>query len=312
MIWIPEQATLLIMYKSIGPRLFANTHMDIFGPDGRIVFSRAEDETTSTLVVNDGKVGSINASRLKIGGKLPATTYVKPVPNPINAKGFLVSYPDKRTYSIGDGFDIKGLIAHYQDENGVRSVIDNSKLKFYTSGTVELTQGRQFTTGGVKTVEVRYNDKKLDTFDVNVISKEAGDILQSGDYYMKIFDKYIYPVKASGVYWLELSEKKPDKPFTVKLTNHNPDRGPMYVISYDGTYIIQPTSKNGAQLQSSNASIPWRINKYSSFCTIRDYGSQKLIVNTSGEKSANGTKIIVWSHSGSAPEHAKVKFIKAD
>ncbi len=303
--------TYLVM-KPLNRGLFYNTYNDYFGPDGRIVFNRAENSSEYTLVVKDGKVGSINASRLKAGGKLPTSTYVKPVPEPINTRGFLIAYPENRVYMVGDGFDIKGLIVHYQDENGVRSIVDNSKLKFFTSGTVELTQGRAFTTDGVKTVEVQYNGKKVDAFDVKVISEKAGNILQSGDYYMQIFGKYIYPVKASGVYWLELSDKKPDKPFTVKLVNYSEDRGPMYKISYDGSYIIQPSSNNGDQLQSSNVATTWRINKYTSFCTIRDYGNQKLIVNASGEKSSNGTKIIVWSKSGSAPEHAKIKFIKAD
>ena len=158
-------STYLVM-KPSSRGLFHNTYYDMFGPDGRIVFTRAEDATTYTLVVKDGKVGSINASRLKIGGKLPTTTYVKPEADPINTRGFIVAYPENRVYLIGDGFDIRGLIVHYQDENGVRSVIDNSKLKFYISGTVELTQGRTFTTSGIKTVEVRYKDKKVDNFDV--------------------------------------------------------------------------------------------------------------------------------------------------
>lgn len=302
-------------YLNIGTMsrgLFSNTYNYIFGPDGRIVFSRAEDASTYTLVVKDGKVGSINASRLKIGGKLPATTYVKPVPEPINARGFIVAYPEGRVYLIGDGFDITGLIVHYQDENGVRSIVDNSKLKFYTSGTVELTQGGAFTTSGIKTVEVRYNDKKVDTFDVMVLKEKESSIVRTGDYYMQIFGKYLYPVGEGGDYRLELSDKKPDKPFTVKLINYIEDRGPMYTISYDGTYIKQVSSKDGDQLQSSNLAHAWRINKYSSFCTIRDYGKQKLIVNASGEKKDNGTKVIVWTHTGSAPDHAKVVFTPAN
>ncbi len=301
--------TYLVM-KPLNRGLFYNTFNDYFGPDGRIVFNRAENSSEYTLVVKDGKVGSINASRLKIGGKLPTTTYVKPVPEPIKARSFLVAYPEKRVYMVGDGFDIKGLIVHYRDENGVRSIVDNSKLKFYTSGTVELTQGRAFTTGGIKTVEVQYDSKTVDTFEVNVIPKEAGDILQPGDYYMQILGKYIYPVNANGTLWLELSDKKPDKPFTVKLINYSEDRGPAYSISYDGINIGQPSSQDGAQLQTAALTHVWRINKYKSFCTIRDYGKQKLIVNASGEKNDNGTKVIVWSKSGSAPEHAKIKFIK--
>ncbi|QNU67640.1 WG repeat-containing protein [Ruminiclostridium herbifermentans] len=303
-------STYLVM-KTSSRGLFYNTYNDIFGPDGRIVFNRAEDTINYTLVVKDGKVGSINVSRLKIGGKLPTSTYEKPKPEPINPRCYLVAYPENRMYLIGDGFDVKGLIVHYQDENGVRSIVDNSKLKFITSRTVELTQGRAFTTGGIKTVEVQYDGKKVDTFDINVLPKEAGDILKTGEYYIQILGKYIYPVNANGTLWLELSDKKPEKPFSVKLVNYIEDRGPAYTIHYDGRAIGQPSSKNGAQLQSAALSHTWRINKYTSFCTIRDYGNQKLLVNASGEKNANGTKVIVWSHTGSAPEHGKVKFIPA-
>jgi hypothetical protein len=300
--------TYLVM-KPARRGLFYNTYYDYFGPDGRLVFNRAEDPDTYTLVVKNGKVGSIDASRLKIGGKLPAAAYIKPAPETKMPRGYLVAYPENRVYMIGDGFDIAGLIVHYEDANGVRSVVDNSKLKFYTSGTVELTKGRAFTTSGVKTVEVRYKDIKVDTFEVNVIPKDAGKILKDGEYYMQILGKYIYTINANGTLWLELSDKKPEKPFTVKLVNYIKDRGPAYTIYYDGKNIGQPSSQNGAQLQTAVSTHVWRINVYSDFNTIRDYGNQQLIVNASGEKNDNGTKVIVWKHTGSAPEHAKIKFI---
>jgi len=305
--------TYLVM-KPINRGLFGSTYGDIFGPDGKIVFTRAEDFGYHTLVVKDGKVGSINASRLAIAGKLPTTTFVKPISAPITPRSYLVAYPDKQLYLVGDGFDTTGLIVHYGDEHGVRSVVDHSKLKFYTSGTVELTQGRAFTTDGVKKVDILYSGQKVDTFEVKVVAAgqgtTAGDILQTGDYYMQVYGKYIYPVYASSTYWLELSDKKPDKPFTVKLVNFSEDRGPQYTIAYDGIYICQPSSQNGDQLRSSNIPHMWRINQYSSFCTIRDYGNQKLIVNASGQKSTNGTKVTVWSSTGSAPDNAKITFIK--
>lgn len=140
--------------------LFRSPFYDYFGPDGRIVFNRAQNPNDYTLVVKNGKVGAINVSRLKAGGKLPTGTYTEPVPEPVKARSDIVAYPDTRVYLKGDSFDITGLIVAAEDENGVRSIVDNSKLKFYTSGTVELTQSRPFTTSGIKTVEVRYKDKK--------------------------------------------------------------------------------------------------------------------------------------------------------
>lgn len=140
--------------------------------------------------------------------------------------------------------------------------------------------------------------------------KGNGEILPDGDYYMQINGKFIYPV-SGGRYWLELSDKRPEKPFNIKLIENSADRGPEYSIGYDGTYIMLPGSAEGAQLQSTTSSKhhPWRINLYSDFGTIRDYSNQKLIVNAKGESKANGTLIIGWSSTGSAPEHAKITFL---
>lgn len=229
---------------------------------------------------------------------------------------FLVKNPEKLMYKVGESFDPKGLLVHFQDKYGKRTIVDNSELSFYSSGTVRLTPGRPFTTEGVKKIEVLPNDRKvtwaqgISSFEVKVMGDNVDDILADGDYYMQIYGKYIYPIKSGGI-WLELSDKKPDKPFTVKLKNHDDKRGPQYTISYDGAYIYQSSSANGDQLQGGSG-VPhmWRINKYSSFYTVRDYGSQKLLVNASGQKKANGTKVTVWTYTGSAPDHGKIKFIK--
>ncbi len=136
-----------------------------------------------------------------------------------------------------------------------------------------------------------------------------GEIVPDGDYYLKISDKYINPVKG-GAYWLELQNKRPDKPFNIKLVKNSKDLGPMYSIAYDGTYIMLPGSVDGEQLQSTNSTTPhyWRINRYSSFCTISDYSNQKLIVNASGKTRKGETKIIGSSYTGSVPDNAKIAF----
>lgn len=304
---------------------------DYYGPDGRIVFPRAEllTETRSgytvngkyeqtnkgvgddlTLVVRDGKVGYVNASRLaREGRSLPTKPRVIPKPLPLKLGIFLVTNPDKDVYAIGDGFDTKGIVVHYQDEKGIRSVLDNSKVKFTTSG-IELTEGRKWTSLGTKVIEAEYNGmKSIYTFAVKVIEALEGQVLEEGDYYLQILGKYLYPVKASGCYWIELSDKKPDKPFNVKLINASTRQ---YSIAYDGEYIYAPASAQGEQLISTKSSVPhyWRIMKYTDFCTIRDFKNQGQIVNASGQKKANGTKVIIWNQKGSTPEHAKVSFIK--
>ncbi len=268
--------------------------------------------------------------RVVRGDENPRITPPTDLPGHVWEGYLLMNGPNKTLYKVGEGFDTTKLLVHYQDKYGRRKVINNAELRFFTSGTVELTEGRPFTTEGVKKVEILHNGQKVkwaqgtSFFEVKVIpgdvvskdnnSPSAGSkILDNGDYYMQIFDKYIYPVAASGIFYMELSDKKPDKAFTVKLVNYDEERGAEYTISYDGTYVVQPSSKDGDQLQTVNL-IPhrWRINQYSSFCTIRDYGKQQLLVNASGAKSENGTKVTIWSYKGSAPEHGKIQFIKAE
>jgi hypothetical protein len=118
-----------------------------------------------------------------------------------------------------------------------------------------------------------------------------------------------------GTRYLALSDKKPDEPFTVKQMYVDEEGYYIYKIMFDGGYVYQPSSKNGDQLMvstSSGAPHQWRIAQYSNFCTIRDAGKQKLLVNASGASSKNGTPVTVWEYSGSAPDHAKLSFIKAD
>lgn len=134
---------------------------------------------------------------------------------------------------------------------------------------------------------------------------QTGDLLDNGTYTISVYGKYLKIVKD----YIELWDTKPADNFIVKLANYDEKRGPLYyIMTEDGRYLAQPSSSQGDQLIISNLPHAWRINKYSKFCTIRDYGKQNLIVNASGQKSSNGTKIIIWSHTGSAPENAKLTF----
>lgn len=221
--------------------------------------------------------------------------------------------PAKLLYRTGEAFAIEGFRAVYLD------IYDNStdvtKDIVLKVGSAALSDGDTFTQAGQKTVDCYYKGKKLNNFKISIVrdKEDESGLLADGDYHMQIFGRYIAPVYAGGTFYMELSDKKPSKPFTVKLVRNDSSRGPLYNIRYDGTYVMQPTSRDGAQLMTSNG-IPhqWRIDQSGSFCTIRDYGKQQLIVNASGNRSANGTKVIVWTVKGSAPENAKVAFVKAE
>jgi len=191
--------------------------------------------------------------------------------------------------------------------NSISDITSEIELKV---NSTRIYDGYKFTQAGDKTVDCYYKGEKLNYFKISVIADD-NKLVESGNYYLQINGRYIYPV-SGGWYWMELSDKKPYKPFNVQLAGNSEERGPMYYIMYDGQYIMPQTNKDGAQLMGSNAKYLWRINKYTKFCTIRDYGNQKLLVNASGAKYDNGTKVTIWSYTGSAPEHGKIKFIKAD
>lgn len=295
--------------------LFINSNRDKIGPDGRIVFTSNEEVSEHTLVVKNGKVGAIPVSRLKVGDKLPTTPYVKPTPAVKESfvAGTIANYPHKGLYYVGESFDITGLTVHLKDSTGAFTVADNSKLRFYvTYDMKEVKLGQKFFEPGTFYIEVQYNGKRVGSFAIQIINEDRSKFVESGDYYLQIYGKYISPVGKNGDYTFVLAEEQPEKPFHINMVGYDPERGPKFIITYDGYVVRQLTTKNGALLQtlsSSNFDHLWRINKYAAFCTIRVYSNQKLAVNASGNKNDNGTKITVWGYTGAAPEHVKITFL---
>lgn len=139
---------------------------------------------------------------------------------------------------------------------------------------------------------------------------EGTDILPDGEYYMQINGKFIYPV-AGGQYWLELKTARPPLPFVLKFEGEDGENGAKYTISYDGQNIIIPWSADGAQLESTTNKTPhyFRINRYASFSTIRDYLNQKLLVVGSGSTGGGNTIVKGISSTGSAPDSGKITFL---
>jgi hypothetical protein len=274
------------------------------------------NSATSTATINTGESYALAAyEQSKHDAQQKA--YLEAIKNPYQPmqqyKEPFIQFqttPSKLIYKVGEPFEIAGFKVVYVDIYGKGTDI-TSEIELKVNST-RIYDGYKFTQVGKKTVDCYHNGKRLNGFKITVIENDDS-ILDSGNYYMQINGKYLYPVLSGSVYWLELWDEKPANPFYIKLVDHNKDSGPMYYIMYNDAYIMLSTSKDGAQLQSSKfTSHGWRINKYTKFCTIRDYGNQKLIVNASGEKYDNGTKVIVWSHTDSAPEHAKITLIKAD
>lgn len=83
----------------------------------------------------------------------------------------LISAPTKTTYEVGEGFDPSGFEAgFYHSSRRIFDELspDHKAISFYTSGTVQLTEGRPFTTAGKKVVEIRYEGKKVAEFTIQV------------------------------------------------------------------------------------------------------------------------------------------------
>ena len=82
----------------------------------------------------------------------------------------VLSYPTQIQYTIGEGFDASGAKVVFNTGKKLNDVTAN--ILFYTSKTVQLTQGRPFTTTGTKKIELRQHDGKvIGTYTITVTEK---------------------------------------------------------------------------------------------------------------------------------------------
>jgi len=80
-------------------------------------------------------------------------------------------------------------------------------------------------------------------------------------------------------------------------------------------HTTRVNNKDGEQIRTNilnENTHSWRITQHGAYYSIRDYSTQKFLVNASGASSDNGTKVTIWTYPDSAPAHGQVKFIKAD
>lgn len=166
-----------------------------FKYDSKIVSVDAEGNITAKSV--GSTTITVQAARLKA----TCSVYVKkatptptptPTPNidPNLKKGVnVLSYPTKRTYVIGEGFDISGLKVVNNSDNKVNDI--SGKIMFYTSKTVRLTQGRPFTTTGLKVIQLKQTGGSvIGEYTITVMDKTAPvnhpfTDVSSGAYYEK-------------------------------------------------------------------------------------------------------------------------------
>ena len=133
-------------------------------------------------------------------------------------------------------------------------------------------------------------------------------------YYLRCMNNYLNLTADGAAELRKLSENeafyvesKGDSQYTLKMK--------------DGRYLgLDDTRKDGARVKAVNSPYIWLIHweatnfnkEKSDIFSLRPPEAQKLVVNASGKKNADGTSIIIWTHEKlAAPNHAEFRFIPA-
>ena len=217
------------------------------------------------------------------------------------------------TFVTGD-YSVK---ANYKD--GTSEVLSGDCLNISVGGQRMYQGGEYVVPSGTSTVKISMGDfsverkltapkKDESTPSPSTPPNANATVMKSGEYYMKIGDRWVYPDNGYN-YWLILSEEKPDKPFKVTLVGEDKDRGPEYTIEYWDRYVVcSNMCVSDLQLHADINKLTYRINTYpgSGFSTIRVYTSQSYLIK------GTGSGVFAEVSKGSTPDLAKIVFIKAD
>jgi len=101
----------------------------------------------------------------------------------------VISYPTKTSYVVGEEFDTSG--AKIVNNTGDKINDITASILYYTSKTVQLTQGRPFTTAGTKVVELRQADGNvigkytITVSEKGTTAKNPFNDISEGSYYYK-------------------------------------------------------------------------------------------------------------------------------
>lgn len=228
------------------------------------------------------------------------------------------SYPTKTQYKLGEGFDTTGLRAiDYID--GIETNV-NDKITFYTSKTVELKQNRPFTTTGTKVVELRYKGKKVAEYTVTVMDDTASstpvpasdNTPADGWYRIATFIDSLrinfFSIDSKGRALLHLYG------INTYFYLENKGKDQVTLKTENGKYLgISDAIKNGVQLKEVDSPYLWKFSKYNTFdnYVISLPTNTNMVVNASGGNSADGTAVIVWTHSKPA-NHTVFRLMKSD
>lgn len=134
---------------------------------------------------------------------------------------------------------------------------------------------------------------------------QAPEAMADGWYTLSTMDNFVN-LTSNGL--AELRKLPTNQGYYVE----NKGNGQITLKLPDGRYLgLTSTIKNGAQLQAVDSPYLFQCYKADAadLFSLRPVADTKMLVNATSEKSANGTKIIVWIHENlNAPKHALFRF----
>jgi len=286
------------------------------GAAGTVSFTSSN--TSVATVSSTGLVTGVKAGTATITakvGKYSATCTVKVLDDGkkdtdeadnknLKAGVNVLSYPTKKNYEIGEGFDKAGLDVVYY-ANGKQTNI-NDKITFYTSKTVELTQGRPFTTAGNKVVELRYEGKKVAEYTITVTEKQVKakhpfTDVKSGAYY------------ENPVIWALNNGITTGTSATTFAPNETCTRGQVVTFLWRANGSPKPTSSKNpfTDVKSTDyfyKAVLWAVEKgitngtsATTFSPNEKCTSGQVVTflwRSNGKPQANGTSSLAVQHSG--------------
>jgi hypothetical protein len=155
---------------------------------------------------------------------------------------------------------------------------------------------------------------------------------KDGWYYLRCMGNYLN-LDANGNAELRDKTKTPEGNAKFRLQYlGNGGNGDGYSLeTADGRYLGVDSLSNGARVKAlsgaqGNPLLTWRLcgeNKPSKdICSLRPFENRDMVLNASGEKKADGTPIIIWTHIDKwvcpsapvpdGPEHSEFRFIPTD
>jgi len=225
--------------------------------------------------------------------------------------------PTKTTYKVEEALDFSGLeLTYFETGSTTKLQYPDPRLSFTISGGY-VTQATKLLANGSYTIHVWYNDRYYADFQIGVgvtvpatpttpTTTAAPGTLADGWYNLRTMNNYVNltakgdaelrKLTTSAAYY---AENKGNGQITLKLASG------MY-LGLSGTIV------DGLRLKAVSSPYTWNLYSENNkdIFSLRPPADTKKIVNASGERSVDGTQIIIWIYETlDAPDHAEFQFV---